>query len=90
MTELKIVLGGMAILLIVRESETFYLKSTTTNLWESKMSYTKNEVALETLISNINNQFYYIGEEDDKVAPIDVKKFTEHCVAFIDSLEIEK
>ena len=54
------------------------------------MSYTKNEVALETLISNINNQFYYIGEEDDKVAPIDVKKFTEHCVAFIDSLEIEQ
>jgi len=53
------------------------------------MSYTKNEVALETLISNINNQFYYIGEEDDKVAPIDVKKFTEHCVSFIDSLEIE-
>ena len=27
--------GGMAILLIVRESETFYLKSTTTNLWGS-------------------------------------------------------
>ena len=46
--------------------------------------------ALETLISNINNQFYYIGEENDKVAPIDVKKFTEYCVAFIDSLEIEK
>ena len=54
------------------------------------MSYTKNEIALETLISNINNQFYYIGEDDDKVEPIDVKKFTEHCVAFIDSLEIEK
>ena len=53
------------------------------------MSYTKNEVALLTLISNINNQFYYIGEEEDKVAPIDVKKFTEHCVSFIDSLEIE-
>ena len=36
---------------------------------------------------------YYIDnanlEEDDKVAPIDVKKFTEYCVAFIDSLEIE-
>ena len=29
-------------------------------------------------------------EDDDKVAPIDVKKFTEHCVAFIDSLEIEQ
>ena len=52
--------------------------------------YTKNETALLTLISNINNQFYYIGEEDDQVAPIDVKKFTEHCVAFIDSLEIDK
>ena len=54
------------------------------------MSYTKNEIALETFISNTNNQFYYIGEEDDKVAPIDVKKFTEYCVAFIDSLEIER
>ena len=47
------------------------------------MSYTNNETALLTLISNINNQFYYIGEEDDKVAPIDVKKFTEHCVASV-------
>ena len=54
------------------------------------MEYTHNELQLLTLISNINNQFYYIGEEDDKVAPIDVKKFTEHCVAFIDSLEIER
>ena len=54
------------------------------------MSYTKHEIALETLISDINNQFYYIGEDDDKVAPIDVKKFTEHCVRFIDSLEIER
>ena len=59
------------------------------NIQEIFMSYTKNEVALETLISNINNQFYYIGEEDDKVAPIDVKKFTEYCVAFIDNLEID-
>ena len=53
------------------------------------MSYTKNEIALIDLISNINNQFYYIGEEDDKVAPIDVKKFTQYCVDFIDNLEIE-
>ena len=53
------------------------------------MSYTKNETALLTFISNTNNQFYYIGEEDDKVAPIDVKKFTEYCAAFIDSLEID-
>ena len=53
------------------------------------MEYTHNEVALETLISNINNQFYYIGEDNDKVAPVDVKKFTQYCVTFIDSLEID-
>ena len=27
------------------------------------MSYTKNEIALSTLIGNINNTFYYIGED---------------------------
>ena len=53
------------------------------------MEYTHNELQLLTLISNINNQFYYIGQEDDKVAPIDVKKFTQYCVDFIDNLEIE-
>jgi hypothetical protein len=53
------------------------------------MSYTNNETALLTLISNINNQFYYIGEDNDKVAPVDVKKFTQYCVTFIDSLEID-
>ena len=26
---------------------------------------------------------------DDKVAPVDVKKFTQYCVTFIDSLEID-
>tara|TARA_B100000941_G_scaffold14480_1_gene8824 strand:- start:1086 stop:1262 length:177 start_codon:yes stop_codon:yes gene_type:complete len=51
--------------------------------------YTKNEQALLNLISSINKQFYYIGEENDKVAPIDVKKFTQYCVTFIDSLEID-
>ena len=52
-------------------------------------AYTKNEIALLNLISNINKQFYYIGEENDKVAPIDVKKFTQYCVDFIDSLEVD-
>ena len=51
--------------------------------------YTNNEQALLNLISNINKQFYYIGEENDKVAPIDVKKFTQYCVNFIDSLEVD-
>ena len=53
------------------------------------MEYTHNELQLLTLISNINNQFYYIGEDNDKVAPVDVKKFTQYCVSFIDSLEID-
>ena len=52
--------------------------------------YTNNEQALLNLISSINKQFYYIGEENDKVAPIDVKKFTQYCVSFIDSLEIDQ
>ena len=46
-------------------------------LTEIGRMYTNNETALLTLISNINNQFYYIGEDDDKVAPVDVKKFTQ-------------
>ena len=29
------------------------------------MDYTKNELALIDLISNINKYFYYIGEDDD-------------------------
>ena len=59
-------------------------------LTEIGRMYTNNETALLTLISNINNQFYYIGEENDQVAPVDVKKFTQYSVDFIDSLEIEK
>ena len=51
--------------------------------------YTNNEQALLNLISNINKQFYYIGEENDKLATIDVKKFTQNCVDFIDSLEVD-
>ena len=38
------------------------------------MSYTKNEVALETLISNINNTFYYIGEDGDDVDQFEIDK----------------
>ena len=38
------------------------------------MSYTKNEIALETLISNINNTFYYIGEDDDDVDQFEIDK----------------
>tara|TARA_R100001510_G_scaffold45676_1_gene42409 strand:- start:470 stop:634 length:165 start_codon:yes stop_codon:yes gene_type:complete len=53
------------------------------------MSYSKNEQALLTFISNVNNQFYYIGEEDDKVAKCDLKKFKQYCSTFLNSLEVE-
>ena len=38
------------------------------------MSYTKNEIALETLISSINNTFYYIGEDGDDVDQFEIDK----------------
>ena len=31
------------------------------------MSYTNNEAALETFISNVNSFFYYVGEDDDLI-----------------------
>ena len=31
------------------------------------MSYTKNEIALETLVSNIGSFFYYVGEDNDVI-----------------------
>ena len=36
------------------------------------MDYTHNETALLTLISNINNQFYYIGEDGDDVDQFEI------------------
>ena len=51
--------------------------------------YTKNELALLDFISNVNKQFSYIGEEDDKVSSTCLKKFNEYCNTFINSLEVE-
>ena len=36
------------------------------------MSYTNNELALLDLISNINNTFYYLGEEGDDVDQFEI------------------
>ena len=36
------------------------------------MDYTHNETALLTLISNINNTFYYIGEDGDDVDQFEI------------------
>ena len=54
------------------------------------MSYTKNEIALETFISNTNNQFYYIGEEDDQIPFESLKTFEKYCVKFVNAIEVEQ
>ena len=51
--------------------------------------YTKNEIALLNFISSVNKQFYYIGEENDQVSKSDLKKFSDYCNTFINSLEVE-
>ena len=38
------------------------------------MSYTHNEIELESLIDGINKCFYYIGEEGDLVEQHDIDK----------------
>ena len=53
------------------------------------MSYTKNEIALETFQSDINKLFYYVGEEDDQVPFYALAQFNKYCTTFINSLEIE-
>ena len=54
------------------------------------MSYTKNEVALETLISDINNLFYFVGEENDQIDFDDLKQFEKYCVKFVNAIEVEQ
>ena len=54
------------------------------------MSYTKNEIALETFISNTNNQFYYIGEENDQIPFESLKQFEKYCVKFVNAIEVEQ
>ena len=56
------------------------------------MSYTKNEIALSTLISNINNTFCYVGEDDDQIdmSKTEVKNtLTKFVVEFANSIEVE-
>ena len=54
------------------------------------MSYTKNEVALETLISDINNLLYFVGEENDQIPNEFLKKFEKYCVKFVNAIEVEQ
>ena len=46
------------------------------------MSYTKNELALLDLIGNVNNIFYYVGEEGDLVDRFDLKQLDKAVASF--------
>ena len=52
------------------------------------MSYTKNEVALETLISSINNTFYYIGEDGDDVDQFEIDQLHKYVNQFASTVTI--
>ena len=56
------------------------------------MDYTKNELALIDLISNINKYFYYIGEDDDIIPNprFEVReKLDSFSSQFMKSIEVE-
>ena len=56
------------------------------------MSYTKNEIALIDLISNINKYFYYIGEDDDIIPNPRyevIEKLDSFTSQFMKSIEVE-
>ena len=52
------------------------------------MSYTKNEIALSTLISNINKTFYYIGEDGDDVDQFEIDKLHKFVDQFASQVTI--
>ena len=57
------------------------------------MSYTKNEIALIDLISNINKYFYYIGEDDDLIPypRYEIRERLDNYVSqFMKSIEVDE
>ena len=52
--------------------------------------YTKNELALIDLISDINKLFYFVGEENDQIPFEYLKKFEKYCVKFVNAIEVEQ
>ena len=59
------------------------------------MSYTKNELALLDLISNVNKIFYYVGEDGDLIDRFgdlidrfDVKQLDKAVASFKQSIEL--
>ena len=56
------------------------------------MDYTKNELALIDLISNINKYIYYIGEDDDLIPfpRYEIRERLDKYVSqFMKSIEVE-
>ena len=56
------------------------------------MSYTKNEIALETFISNVGSFFYYVGEDDDLIPfpRYEIRESLDKYVSqFMKSIEVE-
>ena len=52
------------------------------------MSYTKNEIALSTLIGNINNTFCYIGEDGDDVDQFEIDQLHKFVDQFASTVTI--
>ena len=52
--------------------------------------YTKNELALIDLISDINKLFYFVGEENDQIPFEYLKQFEKYCVKFVNAIEVEQ
>ena len=52
------------------------------------MSYTNNELALLDLISNINNTFYYLGEEGDDVDQFEIESLHKYVNQFASKVTI--
>ena len=63
------------------------MKSTTTSLWESKMR-TKNKIALESLIDNINTTFFYIGAKGDDVDQFEIDQLHKFVDQFASEVTI--
>jgi len=52
------------------------------------MSYTKNELALLDLIGNVNNIFYYVGEDGDLIDRFDLKQLDKAVASFKNSVQL--
>ena len=52
------------------------------------MNYTKNELALLDLIGNVNNIFYYVGEEGDLIDRFDLRQLDKAVASFKQSVQL--